>query len=328
MAAIVRRSLYFCQIAGIKRQFSCSSTSYGSRVGFIGLGNMGGHMATNLINKGHKVVVYDVFPEAMAKLGDLGAQTASSPAEVGEKSDTIVSMLPNNQHVMDVYTGENGVLKTVKSGTLIIDSSTIDPSVAKAVSALAESKGSVFMDAPVSGGVIAAKAGTLTFMVGGPEKEFASTKSVLSNMGKNIVYCGTVGSGQAAKICNNMLLAISMIGTAEAMNLGVRLGLEPKLLSGIINTSSGRCWSSEIYNPVPGVLENVPSSNNYQGGFGTALMAKDLGLAQNSATRSNSAIPLGALAHQLYRIMTVRGFANKDFSSVYQFLQEMEQSSK
>ena len=172
--------------------------------------------------------------------------------------------------------------------------------------------------------MIAAKAGTLTFMVGGPEKEFLRAKPVLADMGKNIVHCGEVGTGQTAKICNNMLLAITMVGTAEAFNLGTRLGLDAKLLSGIINTSTGRSWSSEVYNPVPGLLENVPASNGYRGGFSTALIAKDLGLAQGSALRSNSAIPLGSMAHQIYRIMASKNYSQLDFSSVYQFLKEQQ----
>ncbi|KAF7237709.1 3-hydroxyisobutyrate dehydrogenase, mitochondrial, partial [Varanus komodoensis] len=161
-------------------------------------------------------------------------------------------------------------------------------------------------------------------MVGGVEQEFDAAKELLTCMGSNVIYCGEVGTGQAAKICNNMLLAISMIGTAETMNLGIRLGLDPKLLSKILNMSSGRCWSSDTYNPVPGVMEGVPSANNYQGGFGTTLMAKDLGLAQNSATNTKTPIPLGSLAHQVYRIMCAKGYAQKDFSSVFQFLREEE----
>uniref|UniRef100_A0A8C5S1K7 3-hydroxyisobutyrate dehydrogenase, mitochondrial n=1 Tax=Laticauda laticaudata TaxID=8630 RepID=A0A8C5S1K7_LATLA len=173
-------------------------------------------------------------------------------------------------------------------------------------------------------GVGAARAGNLTFMVGGVEQEFDAAKELLTCMGSNVVYCGEVGTGQAAKICNNMLLAISMIGTAETMNLGIRLGLDPKLLAKILNMSSGRCWSSDTYNPVPGVMEGVPSANNYQGGFGTTLMAKDLGLAQISATNTKSPVPLGSLAHQIYRIMCAKGYAQKDFSSVFQFLREEE----
>eukprot|EP00069_Balaena_mysticetus_P005483 bmy_18206T0 len=173
-------------------------------------------------------------------------------------------------------------------------------------------------------GVGAARSGNLTFMVGGVEEEFAAAQELLGCMGSNVVHCGAVGTGQAAKICNNLLLAISMIGTAEAMNLGIRLGLDPKLLAKILNMSSGRCWSSDTYNPVPGVMDGVPSANNYQGGFGTTLMAKDLGLAQDSATGTKSPILLGSQAHQIYRIMCAKGYSKKDFSSVFQFLREEE----
>ncbi|CAG0882340.1 unnamed protein product [Darwinula stevensoni] len=215
--------------------------------------------------------------------------------------------------------------RTVKPGTLLIDSSTIDPGTAKMVAAEAEKKGAMYMDAPVSGGVNAAKAATLTFMVGAKSKgEFEAAKILLSSMGKNIVHCGDVGMGQAAKICNNMLLAISMIGTAETMNLGIRLGLDAKLLASILNSSSGRCWSSEVYNPVPGILENVPSSKDYEGGFGAALMTKDLGLAATAANSTHTPIPLGSLAHQIYRLMLGAGFGGKDFSSVYKFLQQQK----
>lgn len=309
---------------GTSRTLSVSQLHHKSStsVGVIGLGNMGGPMASNLLNKGHSIVVYDVNEEAVRKLEDEGASAASSPSEVASKVDRIITMLPNSQHVRSCYMGDKGVFQSVQPGTLILDSSTIDPTVSKEMAGLASKKGAVFMDAPVSGGVNAAKGGTLTFMVGGEEKEFEAAKVLLSAMGKNIVYCGQVGNGQAVKICNNMLLAITMIGTAETMNLGMRLGLEPKLMASIINTATGRCWASELYNPVPGVLDNVPSSNNYQGGFGTALMAKDLGLAQGAATSTQSPTPLGSLAHQIYRLMCNKGLAEKDFSSVFLLLQE------
>ncbi|XP_061443602.1 3-hydroxyisobutyrate dehydrogenase, mitochondrial isoform X1 [Rhineura floridana] len=293
-------------------------------VGFVGLGNMGNPMAKNLVNHGYPVIVYDVFPEACKEFQDLGSQVTDSPADVAERADRIITMLPSNNNATEVYTGSSGILKKVKKGSLLIDSSTIDPAVSKELAKEAEKMGAVFMDAPVSGGVGAARAGNLTFMVGGVEQEFNAAKELLTCMGSNVVYCGEVGTGQAAKICNNMLLAISMIGTAEAMNLGIRLGLDPKLLAKILNMSSGRCWSSDTYNPVPGVMEGVPSANNYQGGFGTTLMAKDLGLAQVSATSTKSPVPLGSIAHQIYRIMCAKGYAQKDFSSVFQFLREEE----
>uniref|UniRef100_A0A672I347 3-hydroxyisobutyrate dehydrogenase, mitochondrial n=1 Tax=Salarias fasciatus TaxID=181472 RepID=A0A672I347_SALFA len=319
-----------------------------TQVGFVGLGNMGNPMAKNLLKHGYPVIATDVFPESCKDLQELGAQIVDNPAEVADKADRIITMLPSSPNVIDVYTGPNGILKKVKKGSLLIDSSTIDPAVSKEMAAAAEKMGAVFMDAPVSGGVGAASSGKLTFMVGGAEEEFTAAKELLSCMGANVVYCEThVGQElrlmyssidcltylltiygllllQAAKICNNMLLAIGMIGTSETMNLGIRLGLDPKLLAKILNMSSGRCWSSDTYNPVPGVMEGVPSGNNYQGGFGTQLMAKDLGLAQNTATNTKTPVPLGSLAHQIYRMMCARGYASKDFSSVFQFLREEE----
>ncbi|KAF0024670.1 hypothetical protein F2P81_023472 [Scophthalmus maximus] len=242
--------------------FPVSMRSMASKtpVGFIGLGNMGSPMAKNLLKNGYPVIATDVFPESCKELQDLGAQVLDSPADVAEKADRIITMLPSSPNVIEVYTGPNGILKKVKKGTLLIDSSTIDPSVSKEMAVAAEKMGAVFMDAPVSGG--------------GVEEEYNAAQELLTCMGANVVYCGQVGTGQAAKICNNMLLAIGMIGTAETMNLGIRLGLDPKLLAKILNMSSGRCWSSDTYNPVPGVMDGVPSANNYQGGFGTTLMAK------------------------------------------------------
>lgn len=303
---------------------SCRSMASKTPVGFVGLGNMGTPMAKNLLKNGYPIIATDVFPESRKELQDSGAQVLDSPAEVAEKADRIITMLPSSPNVIEVYTGPNGILKKVKKGTLLIDSSTIDPAVSKEMAMAAEKMGAVFMDAPVSGGVGAASLAKLTFMVGGVEEEFNAAQELLTCMGANVLYCGQVGAGQAAKICNNMLLAIGMIGTAETMNLGIRLGLDPKLLAEILNMSSGRCWSSASYNPVPGVMEGVPSANNYQGGFSTTLMAKDLGFAQNSATNTRTPAPLGSLAHQIFRTMCARGYANKDFSSVFQFLREEE----
>ncbi|XP_015909181.1 3-hydroxyisobutyrate dehydrogenase, mitochondrial [Parasteatoda tepidariorum] len=300
------------------RRFASQSSS----VGFIGLGNMGQNMARSLLDKGHSLVVYDVFPEAMSQLLDAGALIAQNPSEVAERCSTIITMLPSSPHVQDVYTSENGIFQQVKPDTILIDSSTIDPSVTRELAIMAEKRRALFFDAPVSGGVTSAKNGTLTFMVGGSTTKFDAVKSILLCMGENVVHCGGVGTGQAAKICNNMALAISMIGTSEAMNLGIRLGLDPKMMGKLLNMSSGRSWASEVYNPVPGVLPDVPASNDYQGGFGTALMAKDLGLAQLAATKTSSPTPLGSLAHQIYRIMSNSGFPHRDFSSVFLYLQE------
>jgi len=265
---------------------------------------------------------------ACGKLEKLGAKVAQTPAELAEQTDRIITMLPASPHVRSVYTSADGLLKGVKPGTLLIDSSTIDPATSKEISVYVKAKHATYLDAPVSGGVGAAAAGTLTFMVGGPQKEFALIEGTLLKMGSKVVHCGEVGAGQAAKICNNMLLAISMIGTAETMNLGIRMGLDAKLLASIINSSSGRCWSSELYNPVPGVIPTVPASNNFEGGFGTSLMAKDLGLAQNASAATGSPTPLGSLSCQLYRMMCSQGLANKDFSSIYLFLQDQERFGK
>ncbi|XP_076298398.1 3-hydroxyisobutyrate dehydrogenase, mitochondrial isoform X2 [Lasioglossum baleicum] len=281
---------------------------------------MGGHMARNLLKKGHRLTVFDVNETAVSKLTEAGAKAASSPAEVAEEAEVIVSMLPSNQHVLDVYNGKQGLLSSAKEETFCIDSSTIDPFVSQTLAGEAEKSGIRFIDAPVSGGVNSAKDGTLTFMVGGSQDNYQLAKPLLEKMGARIIYCGDSGMGQAAKLCNNMLLGISMIGTAEAFNLGRRLGLDAKVLADIVNSSSGRCWSSELYNPVPGLLGDVPSSKNYEGGFGTTLMAKDLGLAQSAATKVEAAIPLGSMAHQIYRTIITQGFSDKDFSIVYQFL--------
>ncbi|KAK2142595.1 hypothetical protein LSH36_935g00064 [Paralvinella palmiformis] len=308
----------------IKHVERVSLSRWEDPVGFIGLGNMGGHMARNLLSKNFKVIVYDALPNNMKILEKSGAQSASSPAEVASQTKTLVTMLPAGQHVREAYTGDKGLLSAVRSGSLLLDSSTIEPATSQEMEKLAAEKGAIYMDAPVSGGVVAARDALLTFMVGGSEKYFEQAKSLLLNMGKNVVHCGPVGTGQAAKVCNNMLLGITMIGTAETMNLGIRLGLDAKLLAKILNMSSGRCWSSELYNPCPGVIENIPSSNNYEGGFGVTLMTKDLGLAQTAATATKAAIPLGSLAHQLYRIMSGTPLACKDFASVYEFLQEMD----
>lgn len=292
-------------------------------IGFIGLGNMGNHMARNLVSKGYPVLVYDVNTAAVDGLKQAGAKTASNPAEIAANTDRIVTMLPASKHVQEVYTGNNGIFSKVVKGTIMLDSSTIDPAVSQDMAKVAEGKGAFYLDAPVSGGVNAAKQALLTFMVGGPDSKFPEAQEILQNMGKNVVHCGAVGTGQAAKICNNMLLGISMIGTSETMNLGIKLGLDPKMLAKILNMSSGRCWSSDTYNPCPGVFENVPSSNNYDGGFGTALMTKDLGLANNAAKDTNSAVSLGQRAFEIYTKMTEKGYGGKDFSVIFKILEEM-----
>jgi len=312
-------------------RFLASTSSKDETIGFIGLGNMGSGMAKNLVEKGRKVVGFDAATSGSVlkeTIGD-GFTWASCPAEVAEQTHTVVTMLPNNEIVKAVYAGKDGVLTSVQGGTLLVDCSTIDPMVAKSMSDLAKEKSATFCDAPVSGGVNAAAAGTLTFMVGAEEwSTFLKAKEILTDMGKIVYHCGAVGTGQSVKICNNMLLAISMIGVSETMNLGIHLGLDPKLLKDILSSSTGRCWSVDTYNPVPGVTPGVPGSNKYQGGFGSQLMLKDLGLAQDAATRTGSATPLGSQALHTYRIMCNSGYAGLDFSSVFQFLTKDENKGK
>ncbi|KAF2071313.1 hypothetical protein CYY_007363 [Polysphondylium violaceum] len=303
------------------------STSGKPLIGFIGLGNMGGHQAMNLIKKGHNLVVFDVSKDNVNRLADKGAKVAQSPAEVAKQADVIVTMLPASAHVKSVYCGENGILSTIKPGTLLLDSSTIDPATAREVADKAAQHKATMLDCPVSGGVGGAEAGTLTFMVGGSAGDFEKAKPYLECMGKNIVHCGDVGTGQVAKVCNNLVLGISMIGVSEAMNLGVKLGMDPKKLAGIFNTSSARCWSSELYNPCPGVLENSAATRGYTGGFGSALMNKDLGLAVDSAKSIGEPLFLGNSAHQLYTLVCAKGEGHRDFSVVYEYLQKNNQDN-
>lgn len=243
---------------------------------------------------------------------------ASSPAEAATDVDIVISMLPSTPFVNDVY--ENSVFNAAKPNTIFIDCSTIDPSAAKELAQTAESKGFRMVDAPVSGGVGGAKAGTLTFMVGGSEANFKTIEGVLKAMGKNIVHCGGSGTGLIAKICNNMILGISMTAVSEAMNLGVKLGGDPKTLAAIVNSSSGRCWSSDTYNPVPGVMENVPSSKNYAGGFGSALMAKDLALALDAGKTVGAPLATASATFAMYQTMMAHGLGKKDFSVSYAWL--------
>ncbi|MHB8822019.1 MAG: 3-hydroxyisobutyrate dehydrogenase [Pseudomonadaceae bacterium] len=294
-------------------------------IGFLGLGNMGGPMARNLLKAGHSVTVYDPSAQAVAALVEAGASAAISPAAVAQASvAAIVSMLPAAAQVKQVYLGKDGLLANVAPGVMLIDSSTIDPLSAREVAAQAAAQGNPMLDAPVSGGTGGAAAGTLTFMVGGSVSVFDQALPILSAMGKNVVHCGSAGNGQVAKIANNMLLGISMVGVAEAMALGVALGMDAKVLAGIINTSSGRCWSSEINNPYPGVLDNAPASRGYSGGFGSELMLKDLGLATEAARHARQPVQLGAAAQQLYQSLSLKGHGGLDFSAIIKLYQQDE----
>ncbi|MCX7553824.1 3-hydroxyisobutyrate dehydrogenase [Marinicella sp. S1101] len=290
-------------------------------IAFIGLGNMGGPMAKNLIKNDFNVTVYDLNATAVAELKAAGADTANNAKSAVANADVIISMLPNGAIVKSLYTGPNGLINEVKDEVLIIDSSTIAADDARAVAKACEQKGIAMIDAPVSGGTAAAEAGTLTFICGGEKADFEAAKSILSAMGRHIFHAGASGAGQVAKICNNMLLAIHMIGTAEALNMGAQQGLDPAVMSDIMKASSGNNWSLQVYNPYPDVMPNVPSSKDYQGGFMVDLMSKDLGLSQELAAKSKSATPLGAMATQLYQIHQAGGAGGLDFSSILKLLQ-------
>ncbi len=295
-------------------------------VAFIGLGNMGGGMAVNLIKAGFQVNAFDLMEANLKTAADAGCTPMTCSKEAVKNADFIVSMLPNGAIVESVYIDGDALLDVIPDTALILDCSTIAPANSRRVGAEAEKRGLNFVDAPVSGGVAAAAAGTLAFMVGGTEANFETSKEVLDAMGANIFRAGDVGAGQVAKICNNMLLAIHMSGTAEALQLGMDNGLDPKVLSEIMLKSSGCNWSLEKYNPVPGVMDGVPSSNDYQGGFMVDLMLKDLGLAQEAATASKSSIPMGASARNLFNLHKNSGSGGsgskdnggKDFSSIQQ----------
>lgn len=285
-------------------------------VAFIGLGNMGGPMALNLQKAGFQVQAFDLNKDALAAVAAEGAKAADSARAAVQGADFVISMLPAGKHVIGLY---QDVRSDIKAGALVLDCSTIDAQSARQVGALLADAGIAFIDAPVSGGVGGAKAGTLTFIVGGSAENFQRANDVLSAMGKNLFHAGDVGAGQIAKICNNMLLSVLMVGTSEALQLGIDNGLDPKVLSEIMLKSSGRNWTLELYNPCPDVLPNVPASNNYQGGFMVDLMAKDLGLASECAQQSQSTTPMGALARNLYVQHQRQGNGKLDFSSIFRF---------
>jgi 3-hydroxyisobutyrate dehydrogenase len=292
------------------------------KIAFIGLGNMGSPMAHNLLKSGHSVTVYDLSQRAVQLMTDAGAKSASSPRAAVADAACVITMLPASAHVRSVLEGPEGVLAGIQPGVTIIDSSTIDPASVREFASLANAKGNTFVDAPVSGGTGGAAAGTLTFMVGGDSAVVAKVRPVLEAMGKNIVHCGDVGTGQVAKICNNLVLGITMAGVSEAMALGVALGIDPQTLGGIVNTSTGRCWSSDTYNPYPGVIGTAPASKGYAGGFGTDLMLKDLGLATDAARSVSQPVFMGETAQKLYQTSSQNGNGRLDFSAVIKLYQQ------
>lgn len=292
------------------------------KIAFIGLGNMGGPMAMNLLKAGHSLSAFDLSADACKKFAADGLPIAASAAATVEGAEVVISMLPASAHVEGLYLGAEGLLEKIAAGTLVIDSSTIAAATSRKVADAAARRGIAVIDAPVSGGTGGAIAGTLTFMVGGSDADLERARPVLEKMGANIFHAGAAGAGQTAKICNNMLLGILMIGTSEALALGVANGLDPKVLSEIMRRSSGGNWALEKYNPMPGVMETSPASKSYSGGFGTDLMLKDLGLAQENAATVRASTPLGGMARNLYAAHSLAGHGALDFSSVLKLFQK------
>src|SRR5712672_4207408 len=284
-------------------------------IAFIGLGNMGGPMAANLVKAGHKVTAFDLVAASRDQAKSDGAAIAESSVAAVKGAEVVITMLPAGRHVISVWTD---VISAMSKGALIIDCSTIDVESAKQAHALASKHGMASVDAPVSGGTGGAKGATLTFMCGGDDKAFAAAKPVLENMGKKLVHCGGVGAGQAAKICNNMMLAVSMIAVGEAFVLAAKLGLSHQALFEVASTSSGQCWALTSYCPVPGPVPTSPANNGYKPGFAAALMLKDLRLSQEAAKAAGAATPLGKHAQELYKAFDAAGHGGVDFSGIIQ----------
>ena len=289
-------------------------------IGFIGLGNMGLPMARNLLAKGHTVAGFDLADKAVAALAEAGGQAASSPVAAVDGAEIVVTALPAAQHVKAVYLGEDGILAAARPGTAFVDCSTIDVATAREVIAAADAAGMKMVDSPMSGGVGGATAGTLTFMVGGSDEALAAARPALEAMGKNIRHAGGAGAGSAAKICNNMMLAVQMIAVAEGFSLAEKLGLDAQRLYDISSTATARCWSLNDYCPAPGPVPAAPSNRDYQPGFAAALMLKDLRIAMQAAQAAGAATPLGAHATQIYTMMELAGQSGLDFSGVIRFL--------
>jgi 3-hydroxyisobutyrate dehydrogenase len=291
-----------------------------AEIGFIGLGHMGLPMATNLIKAGHKVTGYDLQQSVLERFSTAGGHIARDLKGAATGKDVIITMLQKGEQVMRACEGLDGLIHHAKEGTLLIDCSTIDVESARAVHELAKTNKLYVLDAPVSGGVAAATAGTLTFMVGGEEEAYQKGQIILSSMGQKIIHTGAAGSGQAAKICNNMILGVSMIAISEAFTLAEKLGLPPKKLFEVVNNASGQCWAMTKYVPVPGILENVPANNEYKPGFTAAMMLKDLNLSQHAAESVQVSTPLGARATALYEQLVELGLAEKDFSAIIKLI--------
>ncbi|CAN7575102.1 3-hydroxyisobutyrate dehydrogenase [Rhizobium sp. LjRoot258] len=293
-----------------------------ARIAFIGLGNMGGPMAANLVKAGHQVTGFDLAAPVLQAAQAQGVTAASHISQAVSDAEIVVTMLPQGKHVLSAWTD---ILGSIPAGTLVIDSSTIDVDSARKAHEMASNAGCLSLDAPVSGGTGGAAAGTLTFMAGGSDEAFATAKPILEAMGKKIVHCGEPGAGQAAKICNNMILGISMIGVCEAFALGEKLGLSHQALFDVASTSSGQCWSISTYCPVPGPVPTSPANNGYKPGFAAALMLKDLRLSQEAALSTGASTPLGAEASQLYALFEKQGNGGRDFSAIIEMLRGKSQ---
>ena len=291
-----------------------------SRIGFIGLGNMGLPMAQNLLKAGHQVEGVDINPDAVAKLKAAGGTTIDMAGVAAARADVVITMLPAGSHVRDVYLSPGGIVESANPGTLLIDCSTIDVTSAREVAKAAEARGLMMLDAPVSGGVGGATAGTLTFMVGGPAQAFARAEHILQQMGKTIVHAGGAGNGQAAKICNNMILGISMIAVSEAFVLAEQLGLEHQKLFDIASKSSGQCWAMTSYCPVPGPVPTSPANRDYAAGFTAAMMLKDLKVSQDAAKAAGAVTEMGANAANIYSRYVDSGEGSRDFSGIIRFV--------
>lgn len=295
-----------------------------TKISFIGLGHMGNPMVRNLLKAGYPVTVYDIVPAAIQSLVEQGAIACASIRDAAKNADVIITMLQTGQQVSETCLADNGLFKHVKAGVLYIDSSSIDIVTTRELHKFALQSGVAMVDAPVSGGVAAAEAGTLTLMIGGEEKNFLRAKPILEKLGKKIVHAGIAGTGQAAKICNNLLLGISMIGTCEAFVLAEKLGLDPAKFFEISSNASGQCWSMTSYCPAPGIVATAPSNKDYQPGFMAKMMLKDLRLGQHAAESVNANIPLGTHAAELYALFVQQGFGEKDFSGIIQWLAGVE----
>jgi 3-hydroxyisobutyrate dehydrogenase len=290
------------------------------KIGFIGVGTMGRPMLTNLVKKGFAVTAYDIVPEALEAAASLGAERAGSLAEAAAAGDLVITMLPSSGNVEAAYLGAGGIAEAIARGRLAIDMSTIDPGVSQAVARALGEHGVRFLDAPVSGAVGRAVAGTLTIMVGGGAEDLEEARPVLAAMGSTIIHVGAVGAGEVAKLCNNLISGTAMVAVSEAFRIGAAFGVDPHVLTEVIAKSSGATWVMEYGHPVPGIKPKAASSRDYVPGFMADLMAKDLGLAVNAARAKRVPVVVASAAQQIYRLASAHGFGRRDFSSVYQFL--------